>query len=170
MARIVPAALLVLFIHASFALGNDVQKNRPVTKVINLLKDIVDQLEKEGEQDEEVYQQMGCWCSTNEKEKTNSIKKGENAVEDLSHAIEDLSANGARLNAEIENLNKEVAKNEEALESATALRKKQLAEFTQEEKDMVQSLTSLKGAVIALSSHHESALLQASVSTANLLK
>jgi len=168
MSRIVPAALLVLFIHASFALGNDVQKNRPVTKVINLLKDIVDQLEKEGEQDEEVYQQMGCWCSTNEKEKTNSIKKGENAVEDLSHAIEDLSANGARLNAEIENLNKEVAKNEEALESATALRKKQLAEFTQEEKDMVQSLTSLKGAVIALSSHHESALLQASVSTREL--
>jgi hypothetical protein len=168
MARIVPAALFVLFIHASFALNNDVQKNRPVTKVINLLKDIVDQLEKEGEQDEEVYEQMGCWCSTNEKEKTNSIKKGENAVEDLSHAIEDLTANGARLNAEIENLNKEVAKNEEALESATALRKKQLAEFTQEEKDMVQSLTSLKGAVVALSSHHESALLQASVSNREL--
>jgi hypothetical protein len=168
MARIVPAALLVLLLHVGVALENDVQKNRPVSKVINLLKDIVDQLEKEGEQDEEVYEQMGCWCKTNEKEKTQSITKGENAVEDLSHAIEDTAANSARLNAEISNLNSEVAKNEEALESATALRKKQLAEFTVEEKDMVASLTSLKGAVIALSSHHESALLQQSVSTREL--
>merc|ERR1712100_704644 len=61
------------------------------------------------------------------------------------------------LNTEIPNLAKEVAKNEEALDSATALRKKQLAEFNMEEKDMLQTLTSLKGAVTALSKHHEAA-------------
>merc|ERR1719387_3363443 len=68
----------------------------------------------------------------------------------------------ARLNTEIENLNKEVSKNEQALDSATALRKKQLAEINEEEKDMLQSITSMKGAVVALSKHHEAALLQKS--------
>jgi len=140
------------------------EKNRPVTKVINMLKDMIEQLEKEGEEDEEVYEQMGCWCTTNEKEKTKQIADGEGRIDDLSHAIEDLSANSARLNTEIAMLNKEIAKNEEALESATALREKQLAEFTAEEKDMLTSLTSLKGAVVSLAKHHESSFLQSSQS------
>jgi len=163
MARIFAACLSVLLVGTVTATQSDAEKNRPVSKVINLLKDIIGQLEKEGEQDQEVYEQMGCWCSTNEKEKTQQIADGEGSVEDLSHAIEDLSANSARLNAEIGNLNAEVAKNEEALESATALRKKQLAEFNVEEKDMLTSLTSLKGAVVALSKHHTS-FLQTSLS------
>jgi len=151
--------LLALFVGAS---AIDSGKNRPVTKVINMLKDMIEQLEKEGEEDQEVYEQMGCWCTTNEKEKTKQIADGESRIEDLSHAIEDLSANSARLNTEIEMLNKEVAKNEEALETATALRKKQLAEFTAEEKEMITSITSLKGAVVALAKHHESSFLQSS--------
>jgi len=142
----------------------DSSKNRPVTKVINMLKDMIEQLEKEAEEDEEVYEQMGCWCTTNEKEKTKQIADGEGRIEDLSHAIEDLSANSARLNTEIEMLNKEVAKNDEALESATALREKQLAEFNVEEKEMIKSLTSLKGAVVALAKHHEASFLQTSLS------
>jgi len=48
-----------------------------------------------------------------------------------------------------------VAKNEQALDQATALRKKQLAEFNEEEKDMLVSFSSLKGAVVALSKHHD---------------
>merc|ERR1719387_1259935 len=162
--------LLALFATAS-ASQTDVKsaKNRPVTKVINMLKDMVDQLEKEGEEDEEIYETMGCWCTTNDKEKTQQIANGEDTVKDLSASIEDLSANSARLNAEISNLNMEVAKNEEALESATALRDKQLAEFTAEEKDMLTSITGLKGAVVALSKHLESAFLQVSESSRDML-
>ena len=37
-------------------------KNRPVTKVINVLKDMLKQLEKEKEDDEEIYEKMACWC------------------------------------------------------------------------------------------------------------
>jgi len=48
-----------------------------------------------------------------------------------------------------------VAKNEQALDQATALRKKQLAEFNEEEKDMLVSFSSLKGAVVALLKHHD---------------
>jgi len=135
-----------------------VDKNRPVSKVITLLKDMVGQLEKEAEEDEEVYETMGCWCETNDKEKTKSIADAESRIADLTAAIEEGTAQSAKLNTEIANLQKEIAKNGQALDTATALRTKQLAEFNEEEKDMLQSISSLKSAVIALSKHHESML------------
>jgi len=156
MGRVGVATFFVLFAIASAGqLAAVADKNRPVSKVINILKNMIEQLEKEGEEDEEVYQGMSCWCSTNDEEKTTAITNGEQRDNDLTASIEELTANSARLNTEIANLNKEIAKNEEALDSATALRRKQLAEFNAEEKDMLQTITSLKGAVIAISKHHE---------------
>jgi hypothetical protein len=144
-------------------------KNRPVSKVITLLKDMVGQLEKEAEEDEEVYETMGCWCETNDKEKTKSIADAESRIADLTAAIEEGTAQSAKLNTEIENLNKEIAKNNQALDTATALRTKQLAEFNEEEKDMLQSISSLKSAVIALSKHHEAMLQDSDDSYENVV-
>jgi hypothetical protein len=135
-------------------------KNRPVTKVINLLKDMIKQMEKEGEEDEEVFEKMGCWCVTNDKAKTKSIADAEQAISDLTSAIEGFSAGSAKLNTEVAMLEKELAKNTEALDSATAMREKELAEFNAEEKETISTVTALKGAVIALSKHHEAAFLQ----------
>jgi len=134
-------------------------KNRPVSKVITLLKDMVSQLEKEAEEDEEVYETMGCWCETNDKLKTKSIADAEQHIADLTAAIEEFTGMSARLNTEIANLEKEVSKNQQALDQATALRTKQLAEFNEEEKDMLQSISALKSAVITLSKHN-AAMLQ----------
>merc|ERR1719191_2711493 len=140
-------------------------KNRPVSKVITMLKDMISQMEKEAEEDEEVYEAMGCWCETNDKAKTKAIADGETKINRLTAAIEDFTANSARLNVEIANLEKEVAKNSDALDKATALRKKELAEFNAEEKEMLGTITSLKSAVIALSKHHSASFIQAEVST-----
>jgi len=158
-------ALLFACLFVGAVQADNVDKNRPVSKVITLLKDMVAQLEKEAEEDEEVYETMGCWCTTNDKAKTKSIADSEQAISDLTAAIEELTATGARLNTEIENLEKEVAKNSGALDTATALRTKQLAEFNEEEKDMLGSISSLKAAVIALSKHHEASLIQSETGT-----
>jgi len=166
-----PAAILLLLAcvtQPSVASVQDDAKNRPVSKVITLLKDMVAQLEKEAEEDEEVYETMGCWCTTNDKAKTKSIADAEQAISDLTAAIEEFTASSARLNTEIANLEKEVAKNSQALDTATALRTKELAEFNAEEKESLQTISSLKSAVIALSKHHEAALLQ-SESSANTM-
>merc|ERR1719198_1321596 len=93
-------------------------KNRPVSKVITLLKDMVDQLQKESEEDEDVYEAMGCWCETNDKEKTKAIADAEQHIADLTASIEELTATSSRLNTEIANLEKEVAKNNKALDQA----------------------------------------------------
>jgi len=149
-------------LHATSELQFDevAAKNRPVSKVITLLKDMMKQLEKEAEEDEEIYDQLACWCETNDKEKTKSVADAESRIEDLTIKIEEMTASSARLNTEIKNLEKEVAGNQEALDQATAIREKQLAEFNAEEKDLLQSVSALKSAITVLSKHHGGALMQ----------
>merc|ERR1719353_1843932 len=118
------------------------------------------QLEKEAEEDEEIYDQLACWCETNDKEKTKSIADAEAKITDLTTKIEELTASSARLNTEIKNLEKEVAENQEALDQATALRQKELAEFNAEEKDALQAISALKSAVTVLSKHNAGAFMQ----------
>jgi chromosome segregation ATPase len=154
----------------------DADKNRPVSKVITLLKDMSKQLEAEAEEDEAIYDKMACWCKTNDAEKTKAIAEAEQRISELTASIEEGTAKSASLTAEIKNLEKEVAANQQALDKATALRQKQLAEFNEEEKDLLQSIQALKNAVTVLSKHNKS-LLQvaesetgATVSIANMLK
>merc|ERR1712072_1203613 len=139
---------------SSLTFDTDQAKNRPVSKVITLLKDMLKQLEKEAEEDEEIYDKMACWCETNDKEKTKSIADAEARISDLTTKIEELTASSARLNTEIKNLEKEVAENQAALDKATAIRQKQLAEFNEEEKDLLESISALKSAVTVLSKHN----------------
>jgi len=145
---------------SSLSFDVDAAKNRPVSKVITLLKDMLKQLEREAEEDEEIYDKMACWCETNDKEKTKAIADAEARISDLTTKIEELTANSARLGTEIKNLEKEVAANQAALDAATAIRQKQLAEFNAEEKDLLESISALKSAVVVLSKHHSNGLLQ----------
>jgi DNA repair exonuclease SbcCD ATPase subunit len=138
-------------------------KNRPVTKVVNLLKDMSKQLEKEAEEDEEIYDQLACWCATNEKEKTKSVAEAEAHITDLTTSIEDLTASTSRLGTEVKNLEKEVAENQHALDQATAIRQKELAEFVQEEKDLLQSIDGLASAIKVLSKHNGASFLQVDI-------
>jgi len=146
--------------HSSLTFDEEAAKNRPVTKVVNLLKDMLKQLEKEAEEDEEIYDQLACWCETNDKGKTKSIGDAETRINDLTTQIEELSAASARLNGEIKNLNNEVAANQDALAAATDLREKELAEFNAEEKDLLLSIDSLRTAIQVLSKHNGAALVQ----------
>merc|ERR1719379_673123 len=114
------------------ALVQDDAKNRPVTEVITLLKDMLAQMEKEAEEDKDVYEQMVCWCETNDKEKTKASADAESRINTLTAAVEEFTANSARLNTEIKSLEEEVEKNTVAMDKAAALRRKELAEFNAE--------------------------------------
>jgi len=129
-------------------------KERPVTKVIDLLKDMLKQLEKEAEDDEEIYDKIACWCETNDKEKTQAITDAESRIAMLTTKVEELSASSARLGTEIKNLEKEKAANQDALDKATSIREKELAEFNAEEKDLLESISALKAAITVLGQHH----------------
>jgi len=85
-----PAACFEVSAVSSLTFDEVAAKNRPVSKVITLLKDMLKQLEKEAEEDEEIYDKMACWCETNDKEKTKSIADAESHIADLTSKIEAL--------------------------------------------------------------------------------
>merc|ERR1719482_1362759 len=103
---------------------------------------------------------MQCWCTTNDKAKTVAISDAESTIAQLTANIEAFTASSSKYNTEIENLEAELAANTDALDKATAVRKKELAEFNAEEKSSLSTISSLKGAVGALAKHHDAAFLQ----------
>merc|ERR1719160_1608272 len=121
---------------------------------------MIEALEKEATEDQEIYDNIVCWCTTNDKEKVKSIDDAEAHIEDLTSEIGDLSALAARLNTELETLGKEIAKNQEALEKAKAMREKELAEFGAMESETMTNIDQLGGAIAALAKNHAAALLQ----------
>merc|ERR1719240_1721738 len=68
---------------------------------------------------------MQCWCTTNDKEKTEAIAEAEVTIDQLGSRIEELTAQSARLNVEILHLHEEIAENQEALEAAIKIREKE---------------------------------------------
>merc|ERR1719281_214988 len=118
------AALLLLVAGAS-ALRMDVGKERPVTKVVNLLKDMQAQLEKEAAEDEDLYDKLVCWCETNEKDKTKAIEIANQMITDLTATIEESAAKESQCTTDVASLKAEIAKETAALEQAAALRAKE---------------------------------------------
>merc|ERR1719235_2002691 len=139
----------------------------PVGKVVTTLQAMQTQLSKEQKEDTEAYEKMSCWCETNEKEKTAAVAAAKKSIDDLTAAIETGTAKSAELKSTLVKLGKSVKKNSEALKSATGLREKEAAEFSEEEADLSSSLDSATQAVDALSK--QNAFLQGATPTAESL-
>eukprot|EP00747_Dinoflagellata_sp_TGD_P018289 gnl/TRDRNA2_/TRDRNA2_126395_c0_seq2.p1 gnl/TRDRNA2_/TRDRNA2_126395_c0~~gnl/TRDRNA2_/TRDRNA2_126395_c0_seq2.p1 ORF type:complete len:674 (+),score=217.08 gnl/TRDRNA2_/TRDRNA2_126395_c0_seq2:103-2022(+) len=124
-----------------------------------------DDLDKEQKADQEAYESMDCWCKTNDKKKTQAIAAADKHLADLESLIDQLTQTSEELNGEIDGLKGEMAKNQKALDTATALRTKQLAEFNQEEKEMLASIQSLGAALASLNKHHGASSASAALTT-----
>merc|ERR1719191_2145589 len=126
-------------------------KEKPIQKVVRLLNEMQGQIEKEGAEDEAMMEQMGCWCETNEREKTEAIELADQRIRDLTAAIPEYAAKATEAEVTIKQLEKEVAENTDALSKATEVRAKEQEEFRTGEKDLIQSIASLKNAVQMMS-------------------
>jgi chromosome segregation ATPase len=129
-------------------------KERPVAKVVKLLKDMKSELETEHKKDTELFEKMGCWCETNEKAKTTAIETANSRIDQLHSDIGKYSGKTGQLEATIAQSEKELGENSAGLDKATEVRAKESAEFNQEEKDIVQSLAAMKNAITVLGKHH----------------
>jgi len=138
---------------------DDKEWEKPIQKVIRLMKEMQSQLDKEAEEDEDMMDKLSCWCDTNEKEKSQAVAVNTQRVTDLGAAIEELTAKSASLKTDIEELKKQVAASTASLEESTAMREKESSEFFAFEKDSIQNIESTKGAIMALSKVHGSSSL-----------
>merc|ERR1719321_2124466 len=97
----------------------DQEWERPIAKVVKMLKDMTATLQKEADTDAEMYEQMACWCETGGKAKELAIKTGEQRVKDLGAAIEEYAAKADQLRSDIEGLKEDVEEKTTALQEAT---------------------------------------------------
>merc|ERR1719356_1744432 len=63
----------------------------PVTRVVNLLKDMGKTVQAEMDEDESLYRKLKCWCTDNNWARSNSIEKLEASIGELQSKIEGLS-------------------------------------------------------------------------------
>jgi len=147
-------AMLAMLVYSAAAFLADADKEHPVTKVVNMLKKMQETMQEEAAKDQEVYEKMSCWCETNDKETNAAVEAAQRAISELTAKIEENAALAARLETEIEELESEIKSAEEAIATATALREKEHAEFSAEEKEMVDTISALTDAIAVLSKHN----------------
>merc|ERR1719502_1431338 len=126
----------------------------PVTRVVNLLKEMQNTLKKEMDEDEELYTKLECWCSTNDWEKGNKVAELESKIAELNAEIERLTAKSAELKELLKELAEKIEALKKELAEATALREKELKAFHGGELDSIQGIENLKAAIMVLDKHH----------------
>jgi len=135
----------------------------PVTRVVELLKGLSKQAEKEGKVEEGLYEDFVCWGKSIINQKTASNAAAESRIDELETYIADLDSGRIELTSERGDLEKDIATLMSDMESATAMRKKEKADFEDAEKEMNQAITALKSAIDTLDEatkdHKEGVLL-----------
>merc|ERR1719408_810167 len=126
-------------------------KKTGIQRVVTLIKEMKQQVEKEATEDQEAYDKYKCWCETSEKEKTAAVATAEQRIAELEAFLEQAAGLEGQLKTEIAGLEEDIAADQDALETATAQREKEAAEFAKEEADFKECLGALAEAVEVLS-------------------
>jgi hypothetical protein len=136
------------------AFGAEPPARNPMARVIGMLREMEETLRKEQKEDDEVHTKMRCWCDTVKRQTGQDNKVNSNARDREFSAARELSAKSGKLAAEAKNHKADAEAATKSLEKATALRKKTLAAFNEEEKDLLQSIQALKAALAVLKKHN----------------
>lgn len=129
-------------------------KERPVSKVIALLEDMAVELNKELEDDKAVYEQVSCWCKSNDREKTTAIEEGKARIDALVAQLGEDGAKIQELKATLASAKDKINKDFAALQEASSMRMKEVKEFHGEENDLIGAVNACKQALVVLSKHH----------------
>uniref|UniRef100_A0A7S1LKS7 Uncharacterized protein n=1 Tax=Alexandrium catenella TaxID=2925 RepID=A0A7S1LKS7_ALECA len=140
-------------------------KERPVMKVVRLLKDMQAELQKDLDDDKAVHEKLSCWCSDNDKEKTQAIETGTQRSEQLKATMDEATAKILELKAKRKSTMEEMYSDQKALGTATALRMKENQGFHMTETSLLDAISAAKQAIVVLSEHHPELAQLRSVAT-----
>jgi len=118
-----------------------------ISKVVTLITEMKEQCIKDSEADTEAFDKYKCWCITTEEEKKAAIAAAEAKLEELNAFLEEAAAKEGELKTEIAGLEDDIAKDQDALETARANREKENKEFLEEEADLKETLSLLAEAI-----------------------
>merc|ERR1719436_628146 len=129
-------------------------KERPVSKGVRLLKDMLAELEKSRDDDKAVHEMLSCWCEKNRKEKSAAIEAGETKEAQLKAFIGETWATIQDLQVKRKATRDELFADQKSLDEATAMRMKESKEFHTEETFLQEAIDAAGQAIVVLGVHH----------------
>mmetsp|Transcript_19036 Transcript_19036/g.44711 ORF Transcript_19036/g.44711 Transcript_19036/m.44711 type:complete len:459 (-) Transcript_19036:564-1940(-) len=145
---------------AALSFNETAAQARPVSKVVGLLQGMKEQLESEAQEEADLMEKYNCWCKENGEQKEKAILEARANIKEWETRITELTAISSTLATEYKNLQQEVDENELSLDESMALRKKQVAKFQEDEREMFNNLNSVRSAQVALNTSSFPSFLQ----------
>merc|ERR1719443_2326341 len=137
--------LLGMLVHASAA-----GTGSPVTKVVELIKELKSKIEADGKAESKIYNKYACWCETTSARKATNIHQAMADIKSLSTQVLEYKGSVATLASEITELSSEMQDNQGAQDEATAIRQKENGEYEAQKAEMEQTLNALERGIKVL--------------------
>eukprot|EP00933_Yihiella_yeosuensis_P067817 TRINITY_DN728_c0_g1_i1.p1 TRINITY_DN728_c0_g1~~TRINITY_DN728_c0_g1_i1.p1 ORF type:complete len:713 (+),score=270.93 TRINITY_DN728_c0_g1_i1:91-2229(+) len=153
------SALLLALGVASVANGKS--QTNPVMRVVGLLKDLGEKLEKDAEAEETLYEKFKCWGTSTVTDKTKSNTAATERINYLKNYIAEMDAASARFKTEKEDLENEIKRVEDTLKEQADQRAADVKAFETHVKETTEGIDGVDAAIGALSEESKSNALLA---------
>jgi len=154
--RSIPLLLCVVFAPtANSAAVTDVQQRglgtlSPVTRVVQILKDLLVKTEHEHKTDEDLYETFVCWAKSMMGQKEASNAAANSRLETLKTYLADLEAGRIELTTERADLTKEIETLNADIELAKDMRKKENSDYEEAKEEMQKAIKALTASIEVL--------------------
>lgn len=122
----------------------------PVQKVVTLLSDLEAKITAQGVEAQKLHESFMAECHDNTKNLQFDIKTGNSEIASLKAAIAKASGTVEAMSNKVDGLISHIAGDNQDLESATAIRTKEKAEFLAAEKELLDAINTLQRAIVIL--------------------
>merc|ERR1719443_704202 len=135
---------------ALLGMAGAVSTGSPVTKVVELIKELKSKIEADGKAESKIYNKYACWCETTSARKATNIHQAMADIKSLSTQVLEYKGAVATLASEITELSSEMQDNQGAQDEATAIRQKENGEYEAQKAEMEQTLNALERGIKVL--------------------
>jgi hypothetical protein len=136
---------------AAFTLNTtDTEDMTPVNRVLNLIRDLEKEVEKDGKMEQKSYDKYACWCESTLQRKAKDISDAKVKIDQLSEHILKLKGDLGAHSSEIASLKKWIAENLASQKDATDTRDNENAAFEAEKTENEQCTGALEAAIKVL--------------------
>jgi hypothetical protein len=116
----------------------------PITRVVELLKGLAEQTEKDGKKEEDLYEGYVCWAKTVIDTKTATNTEAQSRVDELEAYIQDLDSGRIELTTERVDLEKEIKRLHQEMDDMTSQREQEHEDFLAAKEEMEISIAGLE--------------------------
>jgi len=122
----------------------------PVTKVVELIKELKGKIETDGKAEQKIYNKFACWCETTSERKATAIHQATADIKSHGTSVLEYKGSIATYTSEINELGREIQDNQQAQDEATGIRQRENGEYEAQKAEMEQTLNALERGIKVL--------------------